>query len=255
MLKTTRLSMLKTRIIQSHPALMLEDTQRYLVVTDLHIGFENILVANDIFVEPTTIIYESLNELRTIIKSERPDSLILLGDIKAGIDSISKIEWQAVPLFFEIAKEIDTVLIPGNHDGSIQKLLPDNVKLTSSSGIVIEDVLLTHGHTMPSENLSQVNKIIMGHVHPVFFNEGSVLDGQRVWVSMKTEKRNIFPSLQGEIEIIIVPTFNKYFYASHKRFKKSISPIIERIKESYSAKIVTLDGSIIGNESLLESVI
>ena len=95
----------------------------------------------------------------------------------------------------------------------------------------------------------------MGHVHPVFFREGSVLDGQRVWVSLKTEKRNIFPSLKGEIEIIVVPTFNKYFYASHKKYKKSISPIIERVKESYSAKIVTLDGSIIGNESLLESVI
>ena len=247
--------MLKTRIIQSHPALILEDIKRYLVVTDLHIGFENTLAANDIFVEPTTIIYESLNELRSIIKSEKPDSLVLLGDIKAGIDSISKIEWKTVPLFFEIAKEIDTILIPGNHDGFIQKLLPDNVRVTSSSGIVIEDVLLTHGHTMPTENFSNVNKIIMGHVHPVFFNEGSVLDGQRVWVSLKTEKRRIFPSLQGKIEIIILPTFNKYFYASHKRYKKSISPIIERIKESYSAKIVTLDGSIIGNESLLENVI
>ena len=160
--------MLKTRIIRSHPALMLEDTNRYLVVTDLHIGFENTLAANDIFVEPTIIIRESLEELRSIIKTERPDSLILLGDIKSSIDSISKIEWQAVPLFFEIAKEIDTILIPGNHDGSLQKLLPDNVKLTSSSGIVIEDALLTHGHTMPSENLSHVNKIIMGHVHPVF---------------------------------------------------------------------------------------
>lgn len=247
--------MLKTRIIQSHPALVLENTSRYLVVTDLHIGFENTLVANDIFVESTTIIYELLDELRKIIKSEQPDSLILLGDIKAGIDSISKIEWQTVPLFFEIAKEIDTILIPGNHDGAIQKLLPDNVKITSSSGIVLEDTLLTHGHTLPSENLSHVNKIIMGHVHPVFFNEGSVLDGQRVWVSIKTEKGKIFPSSQGEIEIIIVPTFNKYFYASHKRYKKSISPIIERIKKFYSAKIVTLDGSIIGNESLLESVI
>lgn len=247
--------MTKTRIIQSHPALMLEDTMRYLVVTDLHIGFENTLAVNDIYIEPTTIVQETLDELRSIIKSEKPDSLILLGDIKSGIDSISKMEWQAIPLFFEISKEIDTILIPGNHDGNIQKLLPENVRVSSSSGIVIEDTLLTHGHTMPSENLSHVSKIIMGHVHPVFFSEGSVLDGQRVWISLKTEKRNIFPSLQGEIEIIIVPTFNKYFYASHKRYKKSISPIIERIKESHSAKIVTLDGSIIGNESLLENVI
>jgi len=247
--------MLKTRIIQSHPALMLEDTDRYLVVTDLHIGFENTLAANDIFVEPTIIIHESLEELRSLIKSERPNSLILLGDIKAGIDSISKIEWNTVPLFFEIAKEIDTIIIPGNHDGNIQKLLPDNVRVASSSGIVIKDALLTHGHTLPTENFSNVNKIIMGHVHPVFFSEGSVLDGQRVWVSLKAEKRKIFPSSQGEIEIIIMPTFNKYFYASHRRYKKSISPIIERINKSYSAKIVTLDGSIIGNETLLENVI
>ena len=247
--------MLRTRIIQSHPALMLEDTKRYLIVTDLHIGFENTLAVNDIYIEPTTIVQETLGEIRSIIKSEKPDSLILLGDIKSSINSISKIEWQSVPLFFEIAKEIDTVLVPGNHDGNIQKLLPENVRIASSLGIVIEDTLLTHGHTLPSENLSHVNKIVMGHVHPVFFSEGSVLDGQRVWVSLKTEKRNIFPSLQGEIEIIIVPTFNRYFYASYKKHKKSISPIIERLKESYSAKIVTLDGSIIGNESLLESVI
>ncbi len=247
--------MLKTRIIQSHPALILEDIKRYLVVTDLHIGFENTLAANDIFVEPTTIINEYTDEIISIIKSEKPDSLVLLGDIKSGIDSISKIEWKTVPLFFDIAKKIDTIVIPGNHDGNIQKLLPDNVRVTSSSGIVIEDVLLTHGHTMPTENLSNVNKIIMGHVHPVFFSEGSVLDGQRVWVSLKTEKRKIFPSLQGEIEIIIVPAFNKYFYASKKRYKKSISPIIERIEKAYSAKIVTLDGSIIGNEALLENVI
>lgn len=233
---------------------MLEDTKRHLVVTDLHIGFENTLAANDIYVESTTIVQETLSELRSIIKSEKPDSLILLGDIKSGIDSISKIEWQAVPLFFEISKEIDTVLVPGNHDGNIQRLLPENVRVASSLGIIIEDTLLTHGHTLPSENFSHVNKIIMGHVHPVFFSEGSVLDGQRVWISLKTERRNIFPSLQGEIEIIIVPTFNKYFYASHKKYKKSISPIIDRVKGSHSAKIVTLDGSIIGNESLLENV-
>jgi len=246
--------MFKTRIIKSHPALILEDLRRYLIVTDLHIGFENTFSANDIFVDINSIIQEPLDEIRTIIKSEKPDSLILLGDIKSSIEKISNIEWKTIPLFFEIAKEIDTIVVPGNHDGNIQKLLPENVRITSTSGIVVDDVLLTHGHTMPTENLSNINKIIMGHVHPVFFSEGSVLDGQRVWVSLKTEKNAIFPSLQGEIEIIIVPTFNRYFYAGQKRYKKSISPIMQRIK-NYTAKIVTLDGSIIGNETLLEKII
>ncbi|MDE1816893.1 MAG: metallophosphoesterase, partial [Thaumarchaeota archaeon] len=104
--------------------------------------------------------------------------------------------------------------------------------------------------------LSHISKIVMGHVHPVYFHEGSVLDGQRVWVSMKVEKSQIFPSTTGEIEIIIVPSFNRYFYATFKKsYRKSISPLINAIKAPKSAKIVTLDGSIIGNESVISSVL
>jgi uncharacterized protein len=248
--------MVLTRLVQSQPALILEDVKRYLVVTDLHIGFESSLVANDIHVEPRDLVREILQNLEGIIDLQKPDSLVLLGDVKASVESISKIEWDAVPLFFEIGKKIETIVIPGNHDGNIQKLVPDWVTVSSSSGIVIGDVLLTHGHVMPSENLSHVNKIIMGHVHPVYFQEGSVLDGQRVWVSIKTDKGTIFPSSSGPLEVIVIPSFNKYFYATFKKHhKRSISPILESIKEFQSAKIVTLDGSIIGNESMISNVL
>jgi len=248
--------MVKTRIVPSQPALVLEDTQRFLVVTDLHIGFEIGMISNDINVKPENIIEEIHFALDSLIKAEKPDNLILLGDIKSGIDSISKIEWQMVPMFFEIGKKINTIVIPGNHDGNLSHLVPDYITMTGPSGLVIGDTLLTHGHVMPSENFSHVDKIVMGHLHPVYFQEGSVLDGQRLWVSIKTEKKNIFPSSRGDLEIIVMPSFNKYFYATHKRYhKKSISPILERVKENHSAKIVTLDGSIIGDESILESII
>ncbi|VVC06205.1 3',5'-cyclic adenosine monophosphate phosphodiesterase CpdA [uncultured archaeon] len=249
--------MVQTRPVQSQPALILEEEKnRYLVVTDLHIGFENAFLSNEIHVEPKELVQEAVDSLLSIIESEKPNVLVLLGDVKSGIDFISKTEWQAVPLFFEIGKKIETIIIPGNHDSNIQKLLPDGVTLVSSSGLVIGDTLLTHGHTLPSENLSQINKIVMGHVHPVFFQEGSVIDGQRVWVSIRAEKNQLFPSSRGTLEIIILPAFNKYFYATHKKYyKKSISPILQSIKNFQSAKIVTLDGSIIGTESMLENVI
>ncbi len=248
--------MVLTRLVQSQPALILDDRKRYLVVTDLHIGFESRLAANDIHIDPKEIISETVQNLEKIIESEKPDSLVLLGDIKSSVRSISKIEWNAVPLFFEIGGKIETIVIPGNHDGNIQKLVPDRVTISSSVGLVIGDILLTHGHVMPSENLSRINKIVMGHVHPVYFHEGSVLDGQRVWISIKAEKSQIFPSSTGEIEIIIVPSFNKHFYSTFKRsYKRSISPIINAVKTPKSAKIVTLDGSIIGNESLMSCVL
>lgn len=248
--------MVKTRIIPSQPALILEDEQRFLVISDLHIGFEIGMISNDINVRPEEMIQEIHSSLDSLIESEKPDSLILLGDVKSGIESISKIEWQTVPMFFEIGKKINTIVIPGNHDGNLSRLVPDYVTMTGPSGLVIGDTLLTHGHVMPSENFSQINRIVMGHLHPVYFQEGSVLDGQRLWISVKADKNKIFPSSKGEIEIIIVPSFNKYFYAATKRYhKKSISPILERIKDPYSAKVVTLDGTIIGDESILGNII
>jgi len=161
-----------------------------------------------------------------------------------------------VPIFFEsITKLIDTILVPGNHDANIEKLIPNGITLASSKGIIIDDILLTHGHTIPSENFSQVNTIVMGHVHPVFFQKESLINGERVWVSIKCQKQKIFHSKSGELEVIILPSFNRYFYATQKKFyKKSISPIIEKM-DVIQAKIVTLDGTIIGNEQLLSSVI
>ena len=249
--------MIKTRIIPSEPALLLEGEKKNLIITDLHIGFESNLASNEIFVGKNTSINETISKVLDLIDQEKPDELILLGDVKSSIKNISKNEWDEIPLFFKKIKEkIDIVLVPGNHDANIQRLIPEEVSLSSYNGIIIENNLLTHGHTIPSEHFGYVERIIMGHVHPVFFQEESILNGKRVWVSLKTEKQNIFPKEKGEIEITIIPSFNKYFYATHKRkYRKSISPIIEKIKENYSARIVTMDGSIIGDESVIHQVL
>ena len=249
--------MLQTRLVPSKPALVLQGKKKYIVITDIHIGFENSMAANKIFLGKNSTIDETILELSNIIDSEKPDAVVLLGDVKSSIKNISKSEWDEVPMFFEkISDKCDVILVPGNHDANIQRLVPDNISMISSTGMVEEDILLTHGHTMPSENFSYVDKIIMGHVHPVFFQEDSVVNGQRVWVSLKTEKQNIFPNKSGDIEITIIPSFNKYFYATHRqKYKKSISPIIDRIKSVTNARIVTLDGTIIGNESMINQVI
>ncbi len=249
--------MSQVRIISEKPALVIEGEKKYLVISDLHIGFESSLASNEIFMGKNTTINETIDELSEIIQLEKPDSVVLLGDVKSSIKNISKTEWNDVPLFFKKIKEkCNVILIPGNHDANIQRLVPEDISMISSTGMVEDNVLFTHGHRMPSENFAHVKKIIMGHLHPVFFQEDSIVNGQRVWISIKTEKGNIFPSETGEIEITIVPSFNKYFYATNKKkYKKSISPIIEKIKQVSSARIVTLDGTIIGDETILDQVL
>ena len=74
-------------------------------------------------------------------------------------------------------------------------------------------------------------------------------------VSIICDKQKIFHSKSGELEVIILPSFNKYFYTTQKKFyKKSISPIIEKMN-IMQAKILRLDGTIIGNEEMLSAVI
>jgi putative SbcD/Mre11-related phosphoesterase len=249
--------MVTTRIIDSEPALVLEGDEKNLVISDLHIGFEDKFSSNKNTVRKNSSINEIISNVTKIIKKENPDTIILLGDIKSSIQSITKSEWEDIPYFFEELKNsLEVILIPGNHDANIDRLIPNYVTLISSKGMIIDDVLLTHGHTMPSENYSNVNNIIMGHIHPVYFDKNSLLNGERIWISIKTNKSEIFSSAKGKINITIIPSFNPYFYATEKKYyKKSISPIIEKIKDSAIAKIVTLDGTIIGNESILNDLI
>lgn len=249
--------MTQIKIIPLKPALIIDGIKKSVVITDLHIGFESSLVSNEIFIGKNTTALETISEIESIINQEKPDSVILLGDIKSSIKNISNTEWNDVPVFFEkIKNKAEIILIPGNHDSGIQQLVPNGITMISSSGMVEENILLTHGHTMPSSNFSHIDKIVMGHVHPIFFQEDSIINGQRVWVSLRTNKEYIFPDKNGELEIIIVPSFNKYFYATQKRkYKKSISPIIQKIKKIHSARIVTLDGTIIGDENMLDQIL
>ena len=249
--------MVTTRIIDSEPALILEEKRKNLVISDLHIGFEDKFSSNKNTVKKNSSINEIISNVIEIIKKENPETLILLGDVKSSIQSITDLEWKDIPYFFEeIKNSLEVILVPGNHDSHIDRLIPNDVTVISSKGMILDDVLLTHGHTMPSKNYSSVNNIIMGHIHPVYFDKNSLLNGERIWISIKSDKSKIFPDTKGNLNITIVPSFNPYFYATEKKYyKKSISPIVEKIKDSTTAKILTLDGTIIGNESILKDLI
>ena len=248
--------MAQTKIVSGYPALMVEGDKKSLVITDLHLGFESKLALNNVFLGKNKTVNEITKEIEHIINKTKPDSLILLGDVKSGIKSITKTEWESIPMFFDKLKNrVNLILVPGNHDSNIEKLVPKEVNIASPKGIIIDEILFTHGHTLPTENYGNVSKIVMGHLHPVFFQKESIINGKRVWISIKCSKDEIFPSQTGDVELIIVPAFNKYFHMTKKKFyKKSISPIIEKINTA-KAKIITLDGTIIGDEKLLPNLI
>ena len=59
--------MINLRIIPKKPALILEGNKRILIVTDLHIGFEEKFERNDVFVGKNTTIQNTIFEIEEII--------------------------------------------------------------------------------------------------------------------------------------------------------------------------------------------
>jgi uncharacterized protein len=235
-------------------------TRSYLVISDLHIGFESDLNLQGIIVDSKYSLNTMSEELHHIIKSHRIDGVILLGDVKSSIRNISKQEWNEIPEFFDmLSRQANIYLVPGNHDGRIRFLIPQNINIMSVKGMVLEETLLVHGHVMPSSARSSITRIVMGHIHPIFSKCDSVLDGRRIWIYIKVKSEMIFPGTAGTLDIVIMPSFNKEIYAIHKGYHKSfhkgyhnsIAPIIKRAIEFNAIKkamVVALDGSILSDD-------
>ena len=130
--------MVQIKIVNNYPALIIDGKEKNLVITDLHLGLEGNLSQNNIFLGKNTTVNESIKEVEKILNKTKPDSLILLGDIKSGIKSITKTEWNDVPIFLEkIKKQINMIIIPGNHDANIEKLVPEGISLATTKGIIV----------------------------------------------------------------------------------------------------------------------
>ena len=73
-----------------------------------------------------------------LVKESKPTCLIVLGDVKDAIAKVAMEEWRDIPEFFEtLQKEVaDIQVVVGNHDGNLEPLLPENVKIHPSTGTV-----------------------------------------------------------------------------------------------------------------------
>ena len=236
------------KIAYPYPILILEGEKRYLVVSDLHIGFEASLKGVRL---DNSYIHDMLRDIIHVLKEERCDAIVLLGDIKDRIDRIGREERISMPYFFnELLNHFssDNIhLVKGNHDAGIDRLLPYNLRNSVRTMLVIDDTLLIHGHIMPRPSM-KIKRVIMGHLHPVLL-DGSIMHGERVWVIMKVRVNN-----NDDLEVIIMPSMNRYVSADRDRSKNGI-PLLRRIKGVTKAIIVTLNGTIVGDENTLECVL
>lgn len=235
-----------------------------LVVADLHIGFEEKFKSSGINIESN--VDKMVAELENLIDENNIENLVIAGDVKSGIDRILQSEWENVPKFLSrLSKKCHVIIVPGNHDGGLQNLIPDHVQIADVNGIVIGDTLVIHGHTRPLAKFSNCNRILMGHVHPIYQKKGSPLSGMPVWAFVRVSRKALFQQIipdeeDSMVEVIIIPSFNldlivSGFISEQINAERRLSPIVRELKSAPEAMITTLNAEVIGDSSLLTTVL
>jgi len=156
------------KLLMPHPAALIKTGKiQTLVIADPHLGWETALQEKGIHVPSQTP--KLLEKLKALLIDVKPEALLVLGDVKYTFVASAPEEWRDIPGFFsEIGKYVSDIgVIRGNHDGNLESMLPENVKMFPASGLVVGDVGLFHGHKWPSPSLLQCKTLIMGHLHPV----------------------------------------------------------------------------------------
>ena len=175
------------RLLTPWPAMLVEGDERMLLATDFHLGIEYELAKMGINIPYQTERF--LDELLGIVRENRPDRLILVGDVKHGVPITSFQEKREIPKFFDaLLDEIDQIdVVRGNHDANIQNLAPEGVDIHPTKGFMVGEkfkVAAMHGHAWPYPRLMSADLIVMGHNHPaVQLNTPlGVRITRRVWV-------------------------------------------------------------------------
>ncbi len=261
--------LLENMIVNPIPDSPASIINKELVLADLHIGIKKSYEERGIRIPSQT--EEILKRIERITRKNNIDSITLLGDVKNEIPKISWQERDEIPKFLEKISDFGNVkIIPGNHDGNIDKLIPnqrrEKFNLYGTRGFVNseKDVGFVHGHTWPNPDIFKSSKILMGHSHPIieFSDKLSSKYREKCWIKMPL-KRGRLEDVYGEKiewgdpEIIIQPAFSNLVGGSP--FNSSRNSLLGPVFNSGSAildeaEIYLLDGTYLGNSGNLPTI-
>jgi len=265
------------------PALIIENSEKILVVADLHIGWERVWSESGIYVPSQAD--KLRKKLLLLVERYKPDRLILLGDVKQAITMVSMEEWREIPKFFETLQvHLDEVIvIRGNHDGDLEPLTTPKIRIIPSSGLTIGSdprIGLFHGHAWPSPEVLSSEILVMGHIHPVvwFRDRLGLWTVRQVWVKtecsgelmasaylkyLKVKTRGdpletfrLRTGLQlRDARLIILPAFNELVggVSINRLEKRLMGPILRsRGVDVKAAEVYLLDGTYLGMTEQLQ---
>jgi metallophosphoesterase superfamily enzyme len=237
------------------PALIIEGEQRLLVVADLHFGIEADLAAHGLHFRSRSA--ERVERLLKIIDTADPDMLILLGDVKHSIPTLTRQEFNELPGILEAIRScIPMKVFPGNHDIGIERYLVES-EIQQKDGAVVDGVGYLHGHTYPSPLLAG-HLMVIGHHHPQLSLKdevGCALQAPaylRAGLDMERLGLAADPESATPTRVLFMPSFNEIAgYDIFRIIDNPFSPLSRYMKKE-EAEIILADGTYIGHFSSLQ---
>jgi putative SbcD/Mre11-related phosphoesterase len=182
-----------------------------LVIADLHIGAEHDYRAAGITMPSRT--GDAEKKLIGLVETAKAKRLIILGDVKHRVPGASFQEEREVPqLLSRLSHHVSVEVVPGNHDGGLEKLCPD-ITMHPSEGIMVDGFCLTHGHAWPDAEAMDAKAVIIGHNHPQieFRDKLGHRWRERVWIRTSLKKKPLsshYKKLPKKLpDLILMPAF------------------------------------------------
>lgn len=231
------------------PALVVTAEERHLVVADLHFGIEADLAMHGLHFRSRS--RARLERLLKIIDQSDPDSLVLLGDIKHSIPTLTRQEYYELPRILGALRDrVPLHVFPGNHDIGIERYCKSD-EIRPKDGAVIDGVGYLHGHMYPSPYLGG-HLIIAGHHHPLLsLNDevGCALQSPAyLRAGLDMEQLGLLEPEAPDLptRVLFMPSFNEIAgYDILQIVKNPTSPLSRHIRQD-DAEVILADGTYIG---------
>jgi putative SbcD/Mre11-related phosphoesterase len=198
-----------------------------LIISDLHIGFEESLNSSGIMLSKTNYSELKSRIIKTIkiIGESNIKKIIINGDLMHTFGKRSRSEKDSINDILKFLRVYGELLvIRGNHDKGISFITE------SIEEVIQDDILITHGDIINSNTTDKnIKTIIIGHEHPaIALSHGVRIEKYKCFLSGLYEKRSL----------IVMPSANVMIEGTDILKEKVLSPYLKKGLKEFEIFII-----------------
>jgi len=208
-----------------------------LVISDVHIGYEEALNKQGILVPRTQFeeITKRMENIFSALSNKKIKTIVVNGDLKHEFGTISEQEWRNTLKFIDLLHKHceEIILIKGNHDTLLGPIARKrNVKVLDY--FIIKNkknrILIAHGDKIPDKKiLKSVDTVIIGHEHPaISIKEAARVEQFKCFLKGKFKGKNL----------IVQPSFNTMIEGTDLLRDKILSPFLKQNLDNFDVFVV-----------------